>query len=105
MITDEPLSEEGMAPYDITTIMSITKCSRNVAIKNLRDADFDFVKAMIKILFSLAWLSPNEIKFDGFKNVIVTKEFIKIRFTKQTIGEFKQSGDFKKMVGQVINLL
>ena len=78
-----------MAPSDIRTVMNLTKCSRNVAIKNLRDADFDFAEAVKKILLSKPKHSPNEFKFDGFKNVMVTKEFVKIQFTKQTIREFK----------------
>ena len=45
----EPLSEEGLEPEQINMIMQHASCSRNKAIKTLRESNNDMVAAIMKL--------------------------------------------------------
>ena len=45
----EPLSEEGLTPDHIKMVMEHASCSRNAAIKALRETKDDSVAAVMKI--------------------------------------------------------
>ena len=44
-----PLSEEGLTPNHIDMVMQHANCSRNAAIKALRDSNDDMVAAVMKL--------------------------------------------------------
>lgn len=44
-----PLSEEGLTPNHIDMVIEHTKCSRNAAIRALREANDDMVQAVMKL--------------------------------------------------------
>ena len=46
---EEPESEEGLNPGNIEMVMSHTKCSRNKAIRTLRENNDDMVNAILKL--------------------------------------------------------
>ena len=46
---EEALSEEGLTPNHITMVMEHSGCSRNKAIKALREANDDMVNAVLKL--------------------------------------------------------
>ena len=45
----EPLNEEGLTPNHIKMVMDHTQCSRNTAIKTLRETNDDMVQAVMKL--------------------------------------------------------
>jgi nascent polypeptide-associated complex subunit alpha len=45
----QPLSEEGLTPNHIEMVMQHTSCSRNAAIKALRETSDDMVQAVMKL--------------------------------------------------------
>ena len=46
---EAPLSEEGLTPNHITMVMDHGNCSRNAAIKALRETNDDMVQAVMKL--------------------------------------------------------
>ena len=46
---EEPLSEEGLTPNHIKMVMDHANCSRNAAIRVLRETNDDMVQAVMKL--------------------------------------------------------
>ena len=46
---EEPLDEEGLTPNHIKMVMDHANCSRNAAIRVLRETNDDMVQAVMKL--------------------------------------------------------
>ena len=48
-VNEAPLPEDGLTPNHITMVMDHGNCSRNAAIKALRETNDDMVQAVMKL--------------------------------------------------------